>query len=145
MATAAEAERLLTEWAAGNGARDGIIRTALEAGISKHRIHVLTGISRSTIDRALAREHDMTATLPSWTDYTVTVGAEYAAYLEDSGRALGGLRIVDLGDGRAALDAGAVEQLKGQPEDADGCISHDDDGLRMWLQGSPFQVSPADE
>jgi hypothetical protein len=67
--------------------------------------------------------------LPSWTDYTVTVGTVYAAYLEQSGTALGGLRIMDLGDGRAALDAEAVQCLQRQPEDADG--------------GTPYPVSPA--
>lgn len=81
-----------------------------------------------------------TTQLPGWTDYTVTVGAEYAQYLEESGTALGGLRIMNLGDGRVALDSDAVEALKRQPEDADGCI---DENMWMWLQGNSFDVTPA--
>lgn len=34
--------------------RDDLIKAAIAAGISKNRIHTLTGISRSTIDRLLA-------------------------------------------------------------------------------------------
>lgn len=85
------------------------------------------------------------AQLPGWTDYTVAVGPEMATYLEQSGVTLGGLRIMDLGDGRAALDAGAVEQLRRQPEDADGYIEDSGYGgaLQMWLQGFPYPVSPA--
>jgi hypothetical protein len=30
--------------------RDDLVRAALAAGTSKHRIHVLTGIARTTID-----------------------------------------------------------------------------------------------
>lgn len=52
--TAAEAEVLLIEWAAMDRSRDDRIRAALGAGLSKHRIHVLTGIARTTIDRVLA-------------------------------------------------------------------------------------------
>jgi hypothetical protein len=88
---------------------------------------------------------ETTASLPSWTEYTVNVGTEYAAYLEESGRHLGGLKIMDLGDGRAALDAEAVGHLQRQPEDADGGISPAEDGggLQVWLQGTPYPVSPA--
>lgn len=48
-----EAEALLIEWAAVDRSRDDRIRAALEAGVSKHRIYVLTGIARTTIDRVL--------------------------------------------------------------------------------------------
>jgi hypothetical protein len=55
-AVTSEADRLIAEWeliawAAAHRRRDQIIRAARAAGISKHRIHVLTGIARSTIDR----------------------------------------------------------------------------------------------
>lgn len=83
-------------------------------------------------------------TLPTWTEYTATVGADHAAYLEKSGIHLGGLRIVDLGDGRAAFDAEAVEALERQPADADGCVTHDDDGLHIWIGGDAYPLNPAD-
>jgi hypothetical protein len=54
MSTAAE--RDLQEWARVTGDRDNRIRAALAEGITKHRIHTITGISRATIDRILARE-----------------------------------------------------------------------------------------
>jgi hypothetical protein len=47
----AEAEH--TEWARIHADRDARIRRARDAGLSKNRIHVLTGISRVTIDRVL--------------------------------------------------------------------------------------------
>lgn len=81
-----------------------------------------------------------TATSPTWASYIVTVGTEYAKYLEESGVALGGIRIMDLGDGRAVLDGEAVASLQRQPGDADGCIGSD---LVMWLQGGRFDVIPA--
>jgi hypothetical protein len=89
----------------------------------------------------------MTGTeLPSWTDYTVSVGTEYAAYLENSLAVhLGGLRIMDLGDGRAALDDEAVTRLLREPEDSDGCIEQGDGGLVMWIDCSPYPVNPATE
>ena len=59
--------------------------------------------------------------LPTWTDYTAGIGTGYAAYMEQSATALGGLRIMDMGDGRIALDSEAVAALLRQPEDADGC------------------------
>jgi hypothetical protein len=34
--------------------RDKRVRAALAAGLTKHRIHLLTGIGRSIIDRILA-------------------------------------------------------------------------------------------
>lgn len=56
-----EVEADLREYARVTSGRDSLIREALRAGITKHRIHVLTGISRSTIDRAL-KEKTMTTT-----------------------------------------------------------------------------------
>jgi hypothetical protein len=38
--------------------RDLLIRRAVELGITKHRIYVLTGIARTTIDRIIAKEGD---------------------------------------------------------------------------------------
>jgi hypothetical protein len=51
--TAERAERMLTEWAASFSARDTVVLAAHGAGVSKHRIHVLTGIARTTIDRII--------------------------------------------------------------------------------------------
>jgi DNA invertase Pin-like site-specific DNA recombinase len=52
--TREQAENLLTEWAMITRDRDNRVRAAITTGVSKHRIHQLTGISRSTIDRVLA-------------------------------------------------------------------------------------------
>jgi hypothetical protein len=57
--TSGEAERLLTEWAASFGGRDALVLAAHRAGVSKHRIHVLTGIARTTLDRILTEESIM--------------------------------------------------------------------------------------
>ncbi len=50
-----QARELLTGWAAERravaGRRDGVIRAAVEAGLSKAEVHRLTGIARTTIDR----------------------------------------------------------------------------------------------
>jgi hypothetical protein len=54
---AAEEERgedLLIAWASVK--RNDVVRAASAAGVSKNRIHVLTGIARTTIDRILASE-----------------------------------------------------------------------------------------
>jgi hypothetical protein len=45
---------MLAEWVTVTQDRDNRIRAAVDAGVSKHRVHVLTGISRTTIDRILA-------------------------------------------------------------------------------------------
>lgn len=64
-----EAQRLtlelaLTRWAdqrrAADASRDDLVRTAVANGISKNRIHVLTGIARTTIDRIIAGEESST-------------------------------------------------------------------------------------
>lgn len=84
-----------------------------------------------------------TRELPSWTDYTADLGSdEYAEYMEQSAQALGGLRIMNLGNGRIALDGDAVATLQRQPEDADGGIEHSDGKLTMWIECSPFEVRP---
>jgi len=53
MKTKGEAESDLREWAANRDRRDEIVRAASAAGVSKNRIHVLTGIARTTVDRIL--------------------------------------------------------------------------------------------
>ena len=47
---------MLASWAAGFAGRDAVVRAAHHAGISKHRIHVLTGIARTTLDRILPEQ-----------------------------------------------------------------------------------------
>lgn len=49
--SAADAERELAAWGAMRASRDEIVRRALAAGVTKTRIHEITGISRATIDR----------------------------------------------------------------------------------------------
>jgi hypothetical protein len=95
----------------------------------------------------LRQETTMTTTattaIPAWADYTVDAGMQHSASLVQAAPHLGGLRIIDLGDGRAALDEDAVQALMRQPEDADGCITTDDDGhLSMWIGGVDFDVLP---
>lgn len=46
-----EAEQALAAWASVD--RNELVRAAHVAGVSKNRIHTLTGISRTTIDRIL--------------------------------------------------------------------------------------------
>jgi len=48
-----QAEAELQQYAQLVKGRDDMIRRARNAGISKNRIHVLTGIARTTIDRIL--------------------------------------------------------------------------------------------
>ena len=45
---------MLSEWASVTRDRDNRVRAAVAAGVSKHHVHLLTGISRTTIDRILA-------------------------------------------------------------------------------------------
>lgn len=53
-------EDALTWWAQRqrelNETRDGLVQQARGWGLSKHRIHVLTGLARTTIDRILKEE-----------------------------------------------------------------------------------------
>lgn len=51
--TAEQAEAELIAWAVTRDRRDELVRRARAAGVSKNRIHVLTGIARTTIDRIL--------------------------------------------------------------------------------------------
>ncbi|MER7733653.1 DUF6003 family protein [Streptomyces erythrochromogenes] len=48
------AERDLKTFRQAMDERDSLVRQAVKAGISKHRIHQLSGIARTTIDRILA-------------------------------------------------------------------------------------------
>jgi hypothetical protein len=50
----ARAELDCVRWATNYARRDLVVMTAHRAGVSRHRIHELTGIARSTIDRILA-------------------------------------------------------------------------------------------
>jgi hypothetical protein len=52
----AAAERELIQYRRTTDSRDDMVRRAQAAGISKNRIHVLTGIARTTIDRILKEE-----------------------------------------------------------------------------------------
>jgi len=56
MTTREQAEQDLRDWAATNARRDDLVRAARLAGVSKNRIHTLTGIARTTIDRIVAKE-----------------------------------------------------------------------------------------
>ncbi len=47
------AEAALREYAEITADRDNRIRRAHTAGITKHRIHTISGIARTTIDRVL--------------------------------------------------------------------------------------------
>lgn len=54
--TSEEAEAMLLEWRTVVRSRDERVRAAVAAGLSKHRVHVLTGIGRMTVDKILASE-----------------------------------------------------------------------------------------
>lgn len=51
--TVAEAEQMALDWAANYARRDEMVRAVKAAGLTKLRIHKLTGIARTTIDRIL--------------------------------------------------------------------------------------------
>jgi hypothetical protein len=51
--TQEEAKQMLAEWVTITRGRDNRVQIAVEAGVTKHRVHQLTGLSRSTIDRVL--------------------------------------------------------------------------------------------
>lgn len=56
-------ELALTRWAeqrrASDDSRDDLVRTAVSNGVPKHRVHILTGIARTTIDKIVSdREGD---------------------------------------------------------------------------------------
>jgi hypothetical protein len=48
-----QAEQELAAWAAANDYRDEIIKAAYRAGVTKAKIHAMTGVARTTIDRVL--------------------------------------------------------------------------------------------
>ena len=48
-----QAEQELAAWAAANEYRDEVIKAAYRAGVTKARIHTVTGVARTTIDRVL--------------------------------------------------------------------------------------------
>ena len=56
--TSAEAEAMLVEWRTVTRSRDERVRAAVAPGISKHRVSVLTGVGRFTIDRILASANE---------------------------------------------------------------------------------------
>ncbi len=51
--TEAEARRALQRWRENQDRRDALIKAANAVGVTKHQIHVLTGLARTTIDRIL--------------------------------------------------------------------------------------------
>lgn len=53
----AEAERELTRYRETLDGRDDMVRRARVAGLSKNRIHTLSGIARTTVDRILKGEN----------------------------------------------------------------------------------------
>jgi hypothetical protein len=57
------AERSLRAFRQTMDERDSLVRQAVKVGVSKHRIHQLTGIARTTIDRILASNKE-----ESWQD-----------------------------------------------------------------------------
>lgn len=60
--TEAEAREALQHWRESVSQRDSLFRAALEAGITKHQIHQITGVARTTIDRILEGEAMTAAT-----------------------------------------------------------------------------------
>lgn len=67
--------------------RDSLIIRAQRAGITKNRIHTITGISRSTIDRLLSKETPMATTTDygTWNNHgdrsALTVEATVTGYI----------------------------------------------------------------
>lgn len=74
------AEQELAAWAAANEYRDEIIKGAYRAGVTKARIHAVTGVARTAIDRVLrdpaprpglldaAARHELTTFLSEFID-----------------------------------------------------------------------------
>jgi hypothetical protein len=84
--TPEEAEAALQAWATVQ--RDELIQTAHQAGVGKNRIHAITGIARTTIDRIL--ETPVGAPLQRITAYLEKFTGEWPRY----GRAWYGQRIM---------------------------------------------------
>lgn len=59
-----EVERTLVRWGQYNALRDGLFLGAIKAGVSKNRIHVLTGVSRTTINRIIEQAKEETCSTP---------------------------------------------------------------------------------
>jgi hypothetical protein len=74
--TQEEAETALQAWATVQ--RDELVQAAHQAGVSKNRIHVLTGIARTTIDRIL--EGPMGATQQKISEYLDSFTAQWPRY-----------------------------------------------------------------
>ena len=87
------AEQELAAWAAANEYRDEIIKAAYKAGVTKARIHAMTGVARTTVDRVLqdadsrpgildaAARHELTTLLgdfiDGWPRQPASVGGLY--------------------------------------------------------------------
>jgi hypothetical protein len=85
--TIADAERVAADWAATVARRDQIVRAVRAAGLSKSRIHELTGIARTTIDRILKETPMVTeviATVPK-TASRATAAEAWRAVATDRG------------------------------------------------------------
>jgi hypothetical protein len=74
--TTEEAEAALQAWATVQ--RDELIQAAHQAGVSKNRIHAITGIARTTIDRIL--EAPVATPQQRITAYLETFTAEWPRY-----------------------------------------------------------------
>jgi hypothetical protein len=91
----------------------------------------------------------MTTELPSWTDYTAAVADGHARYLEIAAAAFG-LRVMNLGNGEVAIDAGAFGAFARQPEDATVSIEvaseftgNERDMCLIWIQGTSYPLEPS--
>ena len=49
---------MLAEWVTVTRSRDARVRAAVAAGLTKYRVHKITELGRSTIDRILANGSD---------------------------------------------------------------------------------------
>jgi len=58
--TPEEAEQALAGYATTLDGRDDLVLAAISAGLSKHRIYILSGIARTTIDKIIGKEPPMT-------------------------------------------------------------------------------------
>ena len=126
--TPAEAEASLAEWAQVDRSRDDRIRAARLAGLSKHRIHVLTGVARTTIDKIIRQEaDDSMAThviMDSVTGDTLSVPLtlEHANYVANRERNLAAeqgrpcsLAVVAMGSEERGVREAARRRMSGNP------------------------------
>lgn len=56
--TEEEAREALTNWTAQHKQRDTLVREAAAAGVTKHQVHQITGLARTTIDSILGPRTD---------------------------------------------------------------------------------------